>query len=218
MAYCPQCGSEYREGFTRCNLCDRPLVEQLPEDFEEPTIPKLKLGSLLNKREPLSRDEVEKRLKYLAWVVLFLLAFLWFRGLLYGIVFNASTFAQYAESPLSLLDQLVGWLFVAPGIFSIYLILAFILAGVFDVVHRRKIVTVLACITTGVFVMQVMGLVAIAIQGILEGRVQAMPALVPFSIGTIQYGLLTLAVGIAAYYALASLKGTSGERPANGRE
>ena len=32
--YCPQCNSEYREGFTRCVDCDLPLVEDL-ERIEE---------------------------------------------------------------------------------------------------------------------------------------------------------------------------------------
>jgi hypothetical protein len=30
--YCPKCRSEYREGFTRCNDCDEPLVEKLSEE------------------------------------------------------------------------------------------------------------------------------------------------------------------------------------------
>ncbi len=28
--YCPECRSEYREGFVRCADCDRPLVFELP--------------------------------------------------------------------------------------------------------------------------------------------------------------------------------------------
>jgi hypothetical protein len=31
---CPECSSEYREGFTHCNQCDVDLVEPLPADPE----------------------------------------------------------------------------------------------------------------------------------------------------------------------------------------
>ena len=31
---CPECGSEYREGFTRCSDCDIDLVEPLPAEPE----------------------------------------------------------------------------------------------------------------------------------------------------------------------------------------
>ncbi|RME20548.1 MAG: hypothetical protein D6806_16165 [Deltaproteobacteria bacterium] len=34
MPYCPQCLSEYREGFTRCADCDVELVDQLGEELE----------------------------------------------------------------------------------------------------------------------------------------------------------------------------------------
>jgi hypothetical protein len=34
--YCPQCGSEYREGFTTCADCQIPLVERLPPEWTPP--------------------------------------------------------------------------------------------------------------------------------------------------------------------------------------
>lgn len=34
--YCPQCGSEYREGFTTCVDCQVPLVESLPPEWIPP--------------------------------------------------------------------------------------------------------------------------------------------------------------------------------------
>jgi hypothetical protein len=33
---CPNCGAEYRPGFTRCSDCDVPLVESTPEPEGEP--------------------------------------------------------------------------------------------------------------------------------------------------------------------------------------
>ena len=35
--FCPVCGAEYREGFTRCSDCDVDLVEKLPDKEEEET-------------------------------------------------------------------------------------------------------------------------------------------------------------------------------------
>ncbi|MBR1892748.1 MAG: hypothetical protein IJ815_04370 [Lachnospiraceae bacterium] len=33
--FCPKCGLEFREGFEECAYCHIPLVEELPENFEE---------------------------------------------------------------------------------------------------------------------------------------------------------------------------------------
>lgn len=35
--FCPQCRSEYREGFTRCESCDAPLVAALPPEAGDPS-------------------------------------------------------------------------------------------------------------------------------------------------------------------------------------
>lgn len=34
--YCPECGGEYREGFTECADCGVPLVESLPAEAPHP--------------------------------------------------------------------------------------------------------------------------------------------------------------------------------------
>ena len=32
MPWCPKCKAEYREGFTECNTCHVPLVDELPAE------------------------------------------------------------------------------------------------------------------------------------------------------------------------------------------
>ena len=32
MPWCPKCGAEYRDGFTRCASCDVPLVDRLTDE------------------------------------------------------------------------------------------------------------------------------------------------------------------------------------------
>jgi hypothetical protein len=41
--YCPQCRSEYRQGFTRCSDCDVDLVAELPRDeaHDDPNLVKV---------------------------------------------------------------------------------------------------------------------------------------------------------------------------------
>jgi len=40
---CPECGSEYREGFTHCGSCDVDLVAALPPDDSDPAIALVKV-------------------------------------------------------------------------------------------------------------------------------------------------------------------------------
>jgi hypothetical protein len=44
--YCPECGVEYRAGFTECADCHVPLVEKLPDPAEVPS-PDLELVKVL---------------------------------------------------------------------------------------------------------------------------------------------------------------------------
>ena len=47
--YCPQCGSEYREGFLECADCEVPLVENPPA---EKLHPDLQLVTVLESSDP----------------------------------------------------------------------------------------------------------------------------------------------------------------------
>ena len=40
---CPNCKSEYREGFTRCSDCDVDLVASVPEEPAKPNLPLVKV-------------------------------------------------------------------------------------------------------------------------------------------------------------------------------
>lgn len=47
--YCPECKSEYREGFTKCADCDVPLVDELPP---EPKFEYMDLVEVLSTSDP----------------------------------------------------------------------------------------------------------------------------------------------------------------------
>ncbi|MCI0413141.1 hypothetical protein L0222_10125 [bacterium] len=54
--YCPQCKSEYREGFTTCAECQIPLIEGLPPDEEEIEEEDSGVKILLETTHPTSLD------------------------------------------------------------------------------------------------------------------------------------------------------------------
>jgi len=51
--YCPECGVEYRAGFTECADCHAALVEQLPAPEEVPN-PDLELVRVLEGNSPIA--------------------------------------------------------------------------------------------------------------------------------------------------------------------
>ena len=52
--YCPECGTEYRPGFTECSDCRVALVERPPETPEDHPEPGLELVTVLEGNNPLA--------------------------------------------------------------------------------------------------------------------------------------------------------------------
>ena len=51
--FCPECGAEYREGFTECSDCRIPLVPTLPEPTEdERALPDIELVTVFDSANP----------------------------------------------------------------------------------------------------------------------------------------------------------------------
>ena len=59
--YCPECGGEYREGFTHCADCDVDLVEALPTSPEED--PDTELVTVLEAGDPAELALAESLLR-----------------------------------------------------------------------------------------------------------------------------------------------------------
>ena len=52
MKYCPECRSEYRDGFQICSDCGSPLIGRLPDDPEEKA-PEAELVSVFDPPDPM---------------------------------------------------------------------------------------------------------------------------------------------------------------------
>ncbi|MFH1150423.1 MAG: hypothetical protein V1748_08105 [Actinomycetota bacterium] len=69
MAYCPECGAEYREGFIRCDLCDTDLVDEPPQRIiSPPDESSTRVGRLQTHRYIPPRGASGDEVALLAWV------------------------------------------------------------------------------------------------------------------------------------------------------
>ena len=59
--YCPDCKTEYREGFAECADCHIPLVDNLPQDQDEPE-PNLKFVKILETNDLTDIVQIESAL------------------------------------------------------------------------------------------------------------------------------------------------------------
>lgn len=63
MPWCPNCKSEYREGFDKCNDCGEKLVDEIKEDNEIKERIDDKVALLMNVRDHREADIIESLLK-----------------------------------------------------------------------------------------------------------------------------------------------------------
>jgi len=103
MGFCPECGSEYRESFTRCKDCGVPLVPEPPPDFQETKLERRKLTEHFGAKDwRLSDSEAHDRLRLLAWLLIaFLLTY-------YLIMVCRSEYTLIAHQR-SMLKSVVDW-------------------------------------------------------------------------------------------------------------
>lgn len=60
IIYCPECRTEYREGFTTCSECDVPLVRRLDSEVADPLVPLARERSFELVAELLDRLEKDE--------------------------------------------------------------------------------------------------------------------------------------------------------------
>lgn len=70
MGFCPECGSEFREGFTQCKDCGVPLVPDLPPDFQETKLERRKLTEHFGAKDwHLPEIDASERMRFIAWLL-----------------------------------------------------------------------------------------------------------------------------------------------------